>query len=199
MLGKRLYHSTSIASLKLLCVFIFGILFANLNYQTTARESFKEFIKQKGLQDLSKFSQVLEYHLTYPEEYIFFVLALFLPLFYYGFIRGVTFYENGIRVNKGLPFFNTIVLYNQIEKFELIHARYFISITQKDTGDDILFTVNDADRALAILDQNGISGDLGIKAKEDSGAHIKLFLFFVISGIVVALIQYSDFIRVLFR
>lgn len=199
MLGKSLYHSTSIASLKLLCLFIFGILFSNLNYQTTARTSFIEFVQAEKLGSSSSIWQLIQYHSQYPEEYIFFFLAVFIPLIYYGFIRGVTFFEQGIRINKGLPFFNTVVYYNQVEKFELISSRHFISITQKDTGDDILFSVNDVDRALAILDQNGITGDLGVKAKGDSGAHLKLLLFFVVTGILMALIQYSDFIRLLFK
>ena len=199
MLGRALYHSTSIASLKLLSLFIFGILFANLNMQSAARSRFLDFVEKNELSETSIIYQLFSYHTTFPQEYIFFFIAVFIPIVYYGFVRGVTFFENGIRINKGLPFFNTTIHYNQIEKFELIHSRYFLSITQKDTGDDLLFSVNNVDRALAILDQNGIKGDLGIMAKKDSHAHLKLLLFFIVTGILMALIQYSDFIRLLFK
>lgn len=198
-LGKSLYHSTSILTVKFLTFFVFAILFANLNYQTLGNEEFQQFVVLKGLEGLSVVSQVFKFHMTYPEEYIFFLITVAFPTIYYGFIRGVTFHENGVVINKGLPFFNYTIFYSDVSNFEIIHSKYFLSITLKETEDDILFTVNNVDRALAILDQHGITGDLGIKAKKDTGAHVKLLIFFLVSGMLVALFQYSGFIRSLFK
>lgn len=198
-LGKKLYHSTSIFTIKLLATIIFLILFANLNFQTLTSAEFNQFVLENGLDEASRFYQVFRFHAVYPEEYIVFCITVLFPVFYYGFFRGVTFYEKGVRINKGLPFFNNVIFYNQIEKYEIIHPKFFLSITQKETDDDILFTVNNVDRVLAILDQNDIHGDLGKKARMDHGAHQKLLIFFVGAGILMAIIQYSGLIRSLLR
>lgn len=196
--GKRLYHSTGILTIKLLAALISSILFLNLNFQTLVSEHFNSFVMEEGLDSAGKFWQVLQYHMVYPEEYIFFAVTVLLPAIYYGFIRGVTFYQKGVSINRGLPFFKMSVPYDQIKNYEIIHPKFFLAITHKETGDDIMFTVNDVDRVLAILDQFGIQGDLGKKARIDHGAHVKLLLFFIFSGVLMALVQYSGWIRSLF-
>jgi hypothetical protein len=118
---------------------------------------------------------------------------------YYGFIRGASFHENGVIINKGLPFFNTIIFYKDIEGYEVIHPKFFMSIRHKLTEDEILFSINSIDRVVAILDQQGISGNLGERVKTDFNTHKKLILFFLISGVVVGLVQYSGIVRSLFR
>ena len=198
-LGKKIYRSSSILTVKIIAVLIFSILFLNLNFQTLTSAEFNQFISEQNIEKVGKISQVLKFHWVYPDEYLFFFITVFLPAIYYGFVRGVSFHERGVLINKGLPFFNSVVLYDQILHYEIIHPKFFLAIRQKDTGDDILFTVNDVDRVLAILDQNNISGDLGVKAKRDASAHQKLLIFFMASGVMMALIQYSGFIRGLFR
>ena len=191
-LGKKLYRSTALPSLKLMAVVIPLVLFFNLYFQTNSDEF---FLKNYG----GGFQDIIDFHLKYPEEFITYFLAALLPSIYYGFIRGVRFYEKGIIINKGLPFFNLYIPYEVIKKYEVINQKHFMSITRKDTEDDYMFTVNNMDRVLAILDQNHIEGNLGGNAKNDQPAHKKLILFFLIAGVLVALLQYSGFIRDLFR
>jgi hypothetical protein len=191
-LGKKLYQSSAMPSIKAMALMISIVLFLNLYFQT-----FNDpvFIKS----GLYLFEDVVKFHLFYPEEFIIYVLTILLPAIYYGFIRGVRFYEKGIIINKGLPFFNMTVPFELIEKFEVINQKHFMSITRKDTEDDYMFSVNQIDRVLAILDQNHITGDLGRTARGDHSAHKKLILFFLIIGILISLLQYSGFIRQLFR
>jgi hypothetical protein len=191
-IGKKLYHSTSMPSIKVMAIMIAGVLFLNLYFQTLSDPAFLNEGKEG-------FSAIINFHLFYPEEFFLYLITIFLPAIYYGFIRGVSFYENAIIINRGLPFFSLVIPYNSIKKFEIINRKHFMSITNKETEDDYMFTVNDIDRVLAILDQQHISGDLGYKATSDHAAHKKLIFFFVLVGIIVSLLQYSGFVRQLFR
>jgi hypothetical protein len=192
LLGLRLYKSTAIATIKLMSIVISVVLILNLYFQTYNDTVFME----KGL---SGFNDVIKFNLFYPEEFITYLLFILTPTMYYGFIRGVSFHENGVIINKGLPFFNSMIFYKEIESYEVIHPKFFMSIKHKLTEDEILFSINSVDRVVAILDQQGISGDLGGKATTDFNTHKKLILFFLMSGIVVGLIQYSGIVRSLFR
>lgn len=191
-LGRKLYHSTSMPSIKVMAVLIASVLLLNLFFQTLSDPT---FIKEgKG-----SFEEIFNFHLFYPEEFIIYLFTILFPAIYYGFIRGVSFYENGVVINRGLPFFSLTINYDSIKKYEIINRKYFMSITSKETEDDYMFTINDMDRVLAILDQHHISGDLGKKATSDQAAHKKLVLFFIIVGILVSLLQYSGLIGQLFR
>lgn len=191
-LGKKLYHSTAMPSIKVMAIIISIVLFLNLYFQTF---NDKIFIESGSFH----FMDVINFHLFYPEGFLLYVLTILIPAIYYGFIRGVRFFEKGMVINKGLPFFNMVIPYESIYRFEIINQKHFMSVTSKDTEDDYMFTVNKMDRVLAILDQNHIQGDLGEAAKQDLSAHRKLILFFLIMGIVVSLIQYSGLIRQFFR
>jgi hypothetical protein len=191
-LGKKLYQSSAMPSIKAMAVIIGVVLFLNLYFQTFNDPS---FIRA----GLYSFKDVINFHIFYPEGFIIYVLTILLPAIYYGFLRGVRFYEKGIIINKGLPFFNMVVPFESISKFEVINQKHFMSITRKDTEDDYMFSVNQIDRVLAILDQNHISGDLGGSARGDHSAHKKLILFFLVIGIFISLLQYSGFIRQFFR
>lgn len=192
VLGKKLYQSTAMPSIKIMAVIISVVLLLNLYFQTF---SDPVFIKTGSY----SFTDIIDFHLKYPEEFIIYLCTIFIPSLYYGFIRGVRFYENGIVINRGLPFFNMNIPYSLITNFEVVNQKHFMSITRKDTEDEYMFTVNNIDRVLAILDQNNIKGDLGAVAKEDQTAHKKLILFFIVFGVVISLLQYSGFIRQLFR
>lgn len=168
------------------------VLILNLYYQTFNDPTFLS-------QEERDFTAVVSFHLFYPQELILYLLSILLPSIYYGFIRGVRFFEGGVLINRGLPFFNIYINYSDIKNFEIIHKKHFISIKLKETEDDHLFTVNDIDRVLAIFDQQHIQGDLGGKARPDQSAHKKLILIFLVCGILFSLVQYFGLARFIFR
>ncbi len=198
--GKKLYRSTSIITVKVLAVVIIAVTFLNLYFQTFNDIHFEEYINSLNLlSDRINFATILKYHLKYPEELIFFTLTILCPGVYYGFIRSVIFYENGMTVNKGLPFFNTYFPYGSIEQYEIINPKRALALKFKNSGDEILLAVNNPDRVVAILDQNNISGNLGHNDEKDYNSHLKLAVFFLIVGVLIALVQYSGFLRQLIR
>lgn len=191
-LGKKVYRSTAIGTIKLMALLVIVVLFINLYLSTFNDPEFSTWVS-KSLMDVAKF------HLQYPYDILSFIFFILGPCHYYGFVRGVSFYENGMIINKGLPFFNVKVPYKEIERYEIIHSRLFISIKRRDTGEDILFSVNDVDRAISIFDQNNIQGDLSNHAKETVSVHTKLVLFFIVIGVAVMLGQSLGLSRFLFR
>ncbi|MBT4722173.1 hypothetical protein HOB30_00255 [Candidatus Falkowbacteria bacterium] len=180
------------ASIKLISVVISCILLLNLYFQTTSDPLFQKIGK-------SGFEAILSFHFKYPEGLILYALTIFLPALYFGFIRGVRFHENGVIINRGLPFFNMMIPYDVIERFEIIDQKYYMAIFRKDTEDEYMFTINDIDRVLAIFDQHHIKGDLGQRSKPDKSAHLKLVLFFMLAGILLAIFQYSGFLNQVLR
>lgn len=191
-LGKRLYHSTTTPTIKLMSIVVCFVTLLNVYFQTYNDPL---FLKMK----IDGFSSVWNFHLMYPEELIIFISSILFPAIYYGFIRGVSFFEEAIVINKGLPFFNMRIPYNEIEKFEIIHSKHFVSVRRSKTEDDYMFTVNNVDRVLAILDQRGIKGELKEAMTMDRAAHKKLVFFFFIVGAMMLLVQHSGFIRNFFR
>lgn len=191
-LGKRLYKSTALRTLKVTAIAMNVVVLLNLYFQTINDQLFLSRADHslKG---------VWNFHLFYPEELIIYLIFILFPSIYYGFIRGVSFFENGIVINRGLPFFKYVIPFNEIESFEVIHPKFLMAIKHKNTEDDILFSIRHIDRAVAILDQHGVKGDLGRKLKGDWNSRKKLVLFFIIAGGLMALIQYSGIIREIFR
>lgn len=191
-LGKKLYHSRALGSVKLISIIMGMILFLNLIFQTYNDPHFLKQIDQS-------LNGVFAFHWFYPQELFTYILTILIPCMYYGFIRGIKFFEKGVIFNRGLPFFNSTILYRDIEKYEVINPKYLISITEKHSGDEHMFGVGNVDRVIAILDQSGIPGDFGSSKKSDHLAKKKLILIIFIVGVVAALAQYFGFARYLFR
>ena len=191
-LGKKVYQSRAIGSVRLTIILLSFILFLNLLSQTLSDPHFLE-MGDKSLR------AILSFHWFYPEELITYIITILIPTFYYSFIRGVRFFEKGMIYNKGLPFFNTTILYKNIEKYEVIHPKYLLSVTEKETDETHMFSISQLDRVLAILDQSGIKGDLGTSTNKDHKAKMKLIMFFFIFGVLAALIQYFGLVRYIFR
>jgi hypothetical protein len=189
--GKKLYKSTALKMVKVLAILISFALFFNLYAHTVQLDIFLK----EGWEGRIKF---WAYHLANPAELLTYILFVLLPALYYGFIRGVVFFEKGILYNKGLPTFNSFIPYSDIKSFEVISQKHFMSIKSKSTDDEILFSINDMDRVVAILDQNGIKGSLGLDIKKDMAAHKKLGIFFILVGALMYMIQYFGVVRLLF-
>jgi hypothetical protein len=191
-LGKKVYQSRAIGSVRLTIILLSFILLLNLFFQTMSDPHFLE----RGDNSLAS---ILSFHWFYPQEIIIYLLTVLIPTLYYSFIRGVRFFEKGVIYNKGLPFFNSTILYRDIEKYEVVHPKYLLAITEKETKDAHLFSISQLDRVVALLDQSGIKGDLGSYSVSDHSAKKKLILLFFIFGVFTALIQYSGVVRYLFR
>ena len=119
---------------------------------------------------------------------------------YYSFIRKTVFYEDGVSINRGLPFYNNFVAYKDIASYEIIHSKLMIAIKLKETSEEIVFGVNDEDRVLSLFDKAGISGDLKTKYSIKFSINSLIMFFFILMGISVALGQTSlGLSRFLFR
>ena len=152
MLGKKLYK-TSMLNLFRLGIFALVIFFFNDFYLDT-------FTYEKFQADgRFKILDVIDYHYRYPHEFIVFCCLIISPAVYYGVIRGVGFYERGFIYNKGLPFFNKAILYNDVKTYKLLHPKKAISI-HSQKGDVFVIADNSVERVIAILDQHNIKGDL---------------------------------------
>ena len=185
-LGKRLYKSSAISSIKLMAILISIVLFLNLYFQTFSNEHFFQFLDSLNLtKDQASLSIVFKYYLKYPEEFLVYIFAILIPAIYYGFIRGVAFHESGILVNRGIPFFNTKIFYTQIKNYKIVHQKHIIAVKILDTEDEMVFGVKNIDRFIALLDQNGISGNLDRNQNNVKSASLKLIFFFMIVGILM--------------
>lgn len=152
MLGKKLYK-TSMVNIFRLGIFAIVVFFFNDFYlDTFTYENFQAGGRFKIL-------DVFNYHYRYPAEFISFCSLIIIPALYFGFIRGVRFYEKGFIYNRGLPFFNKAVLYSNIKTYKLLHPNKAISI-HSSSGDVYVIADNNAERVIAILDQHHIQGDL---------------------------------------
>lgn len=152
MLGKRLYK-TSMLNLFRIVVLAITIFFLNdLYLETFTYEKFQSIGRFKIL-------DVLNHHLMYPNAAIMFFTLIILPAIYYCFIRGAGFYEKGFIFNRGIPFMNTTVLYEEVKYYKLLHPKVAIAI---HTYNEDVFVIadNNAERVIAILDQHNIQGDL---------------------------------------
>lgn len=187
MFGKKLYKTTSINSVKVSLVLLMAGLLINLLLQTQGNTVF------------AKYGSFIDYYLFYPEDILIYLLFIFIPGVYFAFIRGVIFYEKGMAINRGLPFFEMKIEYERIQSFEIIHKKYLVAIKVKDIEEDIMFAVRDIDRAVAIFDQNHIKGDLGSNQAVDLSNRKKLLFFFILSGLFVFAWQHFGLTHYLIR
>lgn len=163
------------------------MLFFNLYLQTFIDPDFLKSFDQS-------FIGVMKFHWHYPEQVISLILSTLVPTVYYAFLRNISFYEKGIMINRGLPFMNHIVEYNDIESYKIVHHKYLMSVKRKSLKEELLFTIRDIDRAVAILDQHNIQGDLS-KA-EFNGVMTtskKLIIFYISFFVIVTILQFSGF------
>jgi hypothetical protein len=152
MLGKKLYK-TGMLNIFRMVIFAIVIFFLNdFILDTYTYEKFQALRRFKIL-------DILEYHYRYPHEFITFFILIIGPAVYYSLIRGVRFHERGFIFNRGLPFMNKTILYDEIKKFKLLHPNNVVTIHSK-TGEIFLVADNSIERVVAILDQHNIQGDL---------------------------------------
>ena len=196
-IGKKLYRSTALPQFKVVFILIALWVFINLYFKTF---SDPDFISRGGLE----LKDIIDFHSLYPVQFIGFVIGTLIPALYYAFFRGIVFFEDGVVINRGLPFFNHCIKYSNIESFKVIHPKYLMSLKREDIDEELLFTIRDIDRVIAILDQHSIKGDLGTRDLAQSiTISKKVVIYSVIFGIIVSALQYTGVMieinRYLFR
>ena len=183
-LGKRLYKSTALKEFKLVYMGIAALLLVNLVLQTYSNTLFVENFAKS-------FSGVVDFHLKYPEDFLIYCFTILFPAIYYSFIRGIVFYEKGMTINRGFPFFNRSFLYSNISKYKIIHPQYLMGVKRSDIDEEFVFTIRNIDRVVAILDQQNISGSLGKeKLEKTMTVNKKLVIFFALFGTLLFVIQH---------
>lgn len=128
--------------------------------------------------DSVHFMDVLRFHLKYPFELILHIVFILGPLYYYAFIRGLVFYENGFTSNKGFPFLNKFTPYEEIENYHFLHPDYVLIINTK-SSEHVLVSDNKLERIVGILDQHNIQGNLASSGVKRLVNNIRNFLFIV--------------------
>jgi hypothetical protein len=171
MFGKKIY-TTSMLTIFRLVIFFVVIFFLNeLMLNTYTYEKFQADGRFKII-------DVLQYHYRYPYEFISLFLILIVPAIYYSFIRGVGFFEKGFIFNRGLPFMNKKVSFEEVKKYKLLHPNHILSIhTHK--GELYLIADNSIERVVAILDQHHIPGDFTQDDYVNLISNFKKFLMIV--------------------
>lgn len=191
--GNKIYKSRSTKIIKALAIFSSVFLLLNLYFQTFNDPVFS---KQYG----DGFLDVLKFHIKYPYDLLSYLFFIFIPSLYYGFIRGNTFYENVVVINKGFPFYNRAIDYNEIEGYEIIHARLMVAIKLKESSTKYVFGVSDVDRVLSIFDKNSVAGDLEDQDTIKLTINSMVMIFILLTALSVAIGQTGlNLSRFLFR
>lgn len=169
MLGKKLYRTGMLNIFRLI---ILAIVIFFLNDFILDTYTYEKFQALRQFQILD----VINYHYKYPYEFITFFFLIIIPAIYYALIRGVRFHEKGFVFNRGLPFMNKTVKYEDVKTYKLLHPKFIVTIHTK-SGDVYLIADNTVERVIAILDQHNIQGDL---ARDDYTKLITNFRKFII-------------------
>lgn len=192
-LGKKLYKSTALRAFKATYLSIAFVLLANLVLQTLGDSFFLERFE-------ASFMGVVRYHINYPEDFLIYCATILFPAIYYSFIRGIVFYQHGMVINRGLPFFNRSVPYKNISAYKVIHPKFLMAIRRSDIDEEFVFTIRNIDRVIAILDQHNISGDLGKEhLAKTMTVNKKLMIIFIVFGIALFIFQHFGGIARLLR
>jgi hypothetical protein len=189
-IGKKIYKTSLLPVIRVILLLIFLFLLSQFFFETFYIEGFVG----DSLKD------VLRYHLTYPHELIVFCFTVVIPTLYYGFFRGTVFCDNGILINRGLPFFNHKIFYKEISSYKIVHPHFLIMLHRKETGDELLLSVSDIERVLSILDQNGIAGVLGENefSKAITG-HKNFLVVLIFFAVTIFVVQRFGLFRLLFH
>lgn len=172
MRGKRIYRTAMIAPFRLVLLALVLFFYHDLYLGTYQIEL---FLREGKL----GWWNAIQFHLKYPTE-LFWLTGLVLPpVIYYGFIRGVRFYEKGYLFNRGLPFLNSWFNYEQASHYKLLAPKSIIAIFT-NAGEIHLVADGNIERVIAILDQHGVKGDLAQEAQIRLIQNVKKFIYVVL-------------------
>src|SRR6478736_6119047 len=116
MLGKKLYKSSMMNIFRLIILAIVIFFLNDFILDTYTYDKFQADGRFKII-------DVIQYHYRYPQEFVTFFCLILIPAFYYSLVRGVRFHEKGFVFNRGLPFMNTTVQYDDIKTYKLLHPK----------------------------------------------------------------------------
>lgn len=173
MLGKKLYRTGLINLMRLVIVMVVIFFINDFILETY---TYSKFISTGHFHIVD----VVKYHYAYPWEFITFCFLILFPAFYYVVIRGTRFYEKGFVFNKGLPFLNKTVMYEDVVGYKLLHPKNLVGI-HTNKGEHFIIMDNSLERVIAILDQHNIQGDLARDDYVNLLANIKKFIVVVLS------------------
>lgn len=177
MLGKKLYRTSMLNIFRLVVLAIVIFFLNDFVLDTYTYEKFQAIGKYKII-------DVMKYHLKYPNEFITFFCVVIIPAFYYAFVRGVRFFEKGFVFNRGLPFMNKSVPYEDVKIYKLLHPNHIVTI-HTNNGEVFIIADNTIERVIAILDQHNIPGDL---ARDDYAKLITNFRKFIVVVVTFTLV-----------
>jgi len=193
MFGKVLYKSKALKQFRWVYLSIAILLLGNLILQTLSDPIFMKTFT-------NSFKDLVLFHVKYPEDFITYVLTILIPAIYYSFVRGIVFFENGMSINRGLPFFNRSISYKDVETYKVIHPSFLMGVKRKDTDEEFIFTIKDIDRVIAIFDQHNITGKLGDEEfKNTLSVNKKLVIFFISFSVLMFFVQYFGLVGKVFR
>lgn len=161
MLGKRLYKTSMLNLFRLMVLGVVIFFFNDFYLETITAPKFQAMlIDLPNKTFIARVLTFFKYHLTYPGDFFSFMGTIMVPAVYYAFIRGVRFHEKGFAFNRGIPFLNHNISYEDVKRYKLFHPKYAISM-HLHNGDSFVIADNSVERVIAILDQHNIAGDLG--------------------------------------
>ena len=169
--AKKLYKTSMLMGFRVLILAITLFFFYDFYLETYSYEKFFAEGKYGPL-------AVLKFHYRYPAEFISFFFLVIVPAVYYSLIRGVKFCGKGFYYNRGLPFLNKFVPYEDVKGFKLLHPKLAITINTHK-GDLFVVADNNVERVIAILDQHNIPGNLTQDEYVKFFTNFKRFVYFV--------------------
>lgn len=173
MRGKRIYRTSMIAPFRLVLLGLVLFFYHGL-YQETFH--IERFVREGRF----GFSDVLAFHLKYPSEFIWLTAILMPAVIYYGFIRGVRFFERGYLFNRGVPFLNSWFSFEDVSHYKLLAPKNIIALFSK-FGEIHLISDGNIERVIAILDQHGVKGDLAQEAQVKLVENVKKYIYVVMT------------------
>jgi hypothetical protein len=185
VLGKRLYKTSMLWIFKFIVFALILFFFNDFYLDSITDDRFISMVTLGGSRG-RRILDFVEFIIKYPGDLISFIVLYCVPGFYFAFIRGVGFFEKGIIVNRGIPFFNQTLSYDDVKTYRLLHPKLAISIQTKN-GDAFVVADENIERAIAILDQHNIQGDL------NQGEFVKIlsnYKKFVVFFSVIVIVLY---------
>lgn len=177
MLGKKLYRTGLLNILRLVIIMVVVFFINDFILETYTYSKFESTGHFRII-------DVFKYHYKYPWEFLTFCLMILFPAFYYVLIRGTRFFERGFVFNRGLPFLNKTVMYEEVKGYKLLHPQNLVGI-HTNKGEHFIIMDNNLERVIAILDQHNIQGDLARDDYVNLLANIRKFIIIVLSFTVL--------------
>jgi hypothetical protein len=183
MLGKKLYRTSMLNIFRLLVLGVVIFFINDFYLETISNDTFLQMLVLPA-SFLTKFKIFWTYVYQYPTDFVNLVVIVVIPAIYFAFIRGVRFHEKGFVFNKGVPFVDTSVLYQDVKSYKLLHPKLAIWISTK-SGDSFIVADNNVERVIAILDQHNVPGELASDQYVKIVSNYRRFVYFCVMAFFI--------------